>query len=345
MAFFGIDAPQIEQPEQFGILPAGAAPQAPRGIMDYLRDPYVRAALSGASRGFANAAQSGVRGTGYALAQGFSGAAEGATSWEEQQAKAAAERVNQMAADRRGVTDYRYQLELIAKRKMREEGMDEESAMIAAQQEMANRQYEQRGALADKAYSNDIAKEYLKDQLAKNLITYEQAVKLASEPDIAAAIERAKADVEKDVGIEMKVDKAEDAIAELQGMESDLKMLPSPVGMAVEDIKAYWGAGNPETQAVIGRIKRRSGAMLKYVDRLPGAATDADREIFMASSGILGSTDPKVTPQQKIAAVQDAIAAYRRLIAKYGNKAPGKTAPISGAKPAMRWNPATGRVE
>ena len=96
MAFFGLMGDEQQQPvdPSLGILPPGSAPQQQGGILGMMRDPRVRAALVGASRGFADVAASGRQGAGLALSQGLAGAAEGAQSWEEQQAKAAAERVN-----------------------------------------------------------------------------------------------------------------------------------------------------------------------------------------------------------------------------------------------------------
>lgn len=320
-----------------------AAP--PTGIMGFLRNPAIRAALQGASQGFAQAANSGVAGKGYALSQGLAGAAQGVGTWEEQQAKAAAERLKMMLDDRRRMQDEqnasmwntdtgrRYSLKAEQlKREAAAQGktLADDVAMQMAMDYVDVFPYDQRRAI-----------ETLRQNFDREVLGIKQSQKIEEEqraPEVAAAVATAettaKADAERAAEIDVKVEKADDALRELQGMERDLAKLPSPVGMRLEDIKAYWGAGNADLQTTIGRIKRRSGAMLRYVDRLPGAATDADREVFMASAGILGSTDPNVSPEQKIGAVRDAIDAYRRLIQKYGNGGQTRQPAATAPKPA-----------
>lgn len=136
----------------------------------------------------------------------------------------------------------------------------------------------------------------------------------------AAELERRKAlganTAAREEKITESVVNAENALATLAPLKSALSKLKSPAGMKIEEAKAWFGAGNPEIQRAVGTIQQISGAMLKYVERLPGAATDADREIFMASAGVLNN--PNASPQRKMAAADAAIASYERLVKKYG---------------------------
>ncbi len=125
-----------------------------------------------------------------------------------------------------------------------------------------------------------------------------------------------KAKAERDIEVAAKVRSAEDAISELVPLKQALAKLPSPAALRVEGAKGFFGMENPRIQAALGDVQRISGRMLEYVNRLPGAATDADREIFMASAGVLG--DPNTPASRKIAAADSAIQSYQRLIQKYG---------------------------
>lgn len=101
MAFFMPDLPEFQNPAPDQ--PTGVVPAAPKqnGILAFLADPKVRAMLMGASQGFGQAAMNPGMGRTGALAQGLTGAATGLGSWEEQQAKAAAQRVNAMLEQRK----------------------------------------------------------------------------------------------------------------------------------------------------------------------------------------------------------------------------------------------------
>ena len=125
-----------------------------------------------------------------------------------------------------------------------------------------------------------------------------------------------KAKAERDIEVAAKVRSAEDAISELVPLKQALAKLPSPAALRVEGAKGFFGMENPRIQAALGDVQRISGRMLEYVNRLPGAATDADREIFMASAGVL--SDPNTPASRKIAAADSAIQSYQRLIQKYG---------------------------
>lgn len=128
------------------------------------------------------------------------------------------------------------------------------------------------------------------------------------------AEQRARA--ERAIDVAAKVRNAEDAISELEPLKKALAKLPSPAALRVEGAKAFFGMENPKIQAALGDVQRIAGRMLEYVNRLPGAATDADREIFMASAGVLN--DPNTPASRKIAAADSAIQSYQRLIQKYG---------------------------
>lgn len=141
----------------------------------------------------------------------------------------------------------------------------------------------------------------------------------------AAELERRKAQGQNLAAREEKVQErltnAQEALATILPLRDALSKLRGPAGMRAEQAKAWLGFGNPEIQGALGQIQQISGSMLKYVERLPGAATDADREIFMASAGILN--DPSSTPQRKIGAANAAIASYERLIRKHGGAKQG----------------------
>ena len=125
-----------------------------------------------------------------------------------------------------------------------------------------------------------------------------------------------KARAEQAIDVAAKVRSAEDAISELVPLKKALAKLPSPAALRVEGAKAFFGMENPEIQAALGDVQRIAGRMLEYVNRLPGAATDKDREVFMASAGVLN--DPNTPASRKIAAADSAILSYQRLIQKYG---------------------------
>lgn len=143
-----------------------------------------------------------------------------------------------------------------------------------------------------------------------------EAIRLRNAAPMAEFKAKGEAKAARDIDIESSVRNAEDAIAELVPLKAALSKLPSPAALRIEGIKAFVGRENKETQAALGEIQRIAGRMLEYVKKLPGAATDADREIFMASAGVLN--DPNTPASRKIAAADSAIQSYQRLIKKYG---------------------------
>lgn len=143
-----------------------------------------------------------------------------------------------------------------------------------------------------------------------------EAIRLQNAGQMVEQKAKGAAKAERDIEVAAKVRSAEDAISELVPLRRALSKLPSPAALKVESAKAFFGMENPRIQAALGDVQRISGRMLEYVNRLPGAATDADREIFMASAGVLG--DPNTPASRKIAAADSAIQSYQRLIQKYG---------------------------
>lgn len=166
----------------------------------------------------------------------------------------------------------------------------------------------------------------------------------------AAAVESAKgaakARTEREQEKEEKAEKAGEAVTELNSMVTSLQALPPTVaGMKWEGLKSYFTGGDPKIQEALGNIDRISGRMLEFANKLPGAATDADRVLFMSSAGVMN--DPSATPARKIAAAQSAIGAYNRLIAKYGNgaqppsQAPRKPGITQAGRPTGAPKPGT----
>lgn len=143
-----------------------------------------------------------------------------------------------------------------------------------------------------------------------------EAIRLQNAGQMVEQKAKGAAKAERDIEVAAKVSSAEDAISELVPLRRALSKLPSPAALKVESAKAFFGMENPRIQAALGDVQRISGRMLEYINRLPGAATDADREIFMASAGVLG--DPNTPASRKIAAADSAIQSYQRLIQKYG---------------------------
>ena len=143
-----------------------------------------------------------------------------------------------------------------------------------------------------------------------------EAIRLQNVGQMAEQKAKGEAKAERDIEVAAKVRSAEDAISELVPLRQALSKLPSPAALMVESAKAFFGMENPRIQAALGDIQRISGRMLEYVNRLPGAATDKDREVFMASAGVLN--DPNTPASRKIAAADSAIQSYQRLIQKYG---------------------------
>ena len=143
-----------------------------------------------------------------------------------------------------------------------------------------------------------------------------EAIRLQNVGQMAEQKAKGEAKAERDIEVAAKVRSAEDAISELVPLKQALAKLPSPAALKIEGAKAFFGMENPKIQAALGDVQRISGRMLEYVNRLPGAATDKDREVFMASAGVLN--DPNTPASRKIAAADSAIQSYRRLIQKYG---------------------------
>jgi hypothetical protein len=125
-------APNIPPPPRAGILPV--TPEKPQGFFAALMaDPRQRAALMGLSQGLLEAGQwrAGPRITGAEVLGGaLRGYQQGAASWEEQQAKEAAARLNQMMTER----------------KMGIEQQQADAAMLKAQSDMLGAQ---RGSVKD----------------------------------------------------------------------------------------------------------------------------------------------------------------------------------------------------
>lgn len=142
--------------------------------------------------------------------------------------------------------------------------------------------------------------------------------------EVAAGKRRAEAaaDREKDVAEQLRG--ADEAIADLTTLEGALSRLPSPAALKIEAAKGFFGRGDPGVQEALGQASVISGRMLKYVERLPGAATDKDREVFMASAGVLTNEDLPV--ERRAAAARAAKEAYGRLIKKYGQGNSGQPA-------------------
>lgn len=143
-----------------------------------------------------------------------------------------------------------------------------------------------------------------------------EEIRLKNAGQMAEQKAKGEAKAERDIEVAAKVRSAEDAISELVLLRQALSKLPSPAALKAESVKAFFGMENPRIQAALGDVQRISGRMLEYVNRLPGAATDADREIFMASAGVLA--DPNTPASRKIAAADSAIQSYQRLIQKHG---------------------------
>lgn len=169
----------------------------------------------------------------------------------------------------------------------------------------------------------------------------DQRLERSAELDVQTAAEKKR--IEAQVGREQEVAEqvrgADAAIADLTTLENALVDLPSPAALRLESAKAFVGRADPKIQQAIGTAKVISGRMLKYVERLPGAATDKDREVFMASAGVLSNDDLPV--DQRIAAARAAKEAYQRLLNKYGNQQnpggqPGTTKP-AGTSKAAAW--------
>ena len=139
----------------------------------------------------------------------------------------------------------------------------------------------------------------------------------------ALAVESAKVTgrigAEKSADYAEKGDKASDALAELDSLTGALGKLSSPLYTKYQNVAGFVGAGDEDYQRALGEVDRASGRMLAYVERLPGAATDGDRDIFMASAGVL--RNPNLPIPQRIAAAEAAKASFRRLVEKYGRGA------------------------
>ena len=169
------------------------------------------------------------------------------------------------------------------------------------------------------------------EQTRRTIMQPQLEVQAAGEKAKRAEIGRAEGESIVERG--QQVEKAQNAIGELQNLKVALSKLPSPARLRVEGAKAFFGLENRDIQSALGEVERISGRMLEYVNRLPGAATDADRQIFMASAGVI--TDPNATASRKIAGAESAIQSYQRLIQKYG-QGQRQSQPRSIA-PAATW--------
>ncbi len=321
---------------------------APTGIMGFLRNPAVRAALMGASQGFAQAAQSGQPGAGYALSQGLAGAAQGVGTWEEQQAKAAAERLKMLMDERRGggVTDYRYQLDLIAKRIARDKGIPYDEALIEAQQEYAGRGLETQQAVAATRF--DYAKQLAEEnaRLQRELESFKAGQAPSTAAAVAEAETKAKAGATRDVEREQEAEGAIVAEGILESISTDLAKLPSPAALKIEGAKAFFGFDNQEIQTALGNIATNNGLLIEYVKKLPGASTDREFPVFMASAGI--AIDESKPAAQRIASARAAQKYFqgiqRRQEERMRKRQPAGSAPAPAPKPSGIRIDANGRI-
>lgn len=326
------------------------APEQPKrtGIMAALSDPRVLAMLSGASRQLLAAGAPSLTpkgtGVGAALGAGFGGAIEGAQSYEEQLAKQAAESLRQKMEERK--------LALEEQKLTREKSASfGKWAGVGFNPETQRYEIIQLSDTGEKVWSGveaDPKMQYLDTgsgyqpvntrtlQAAGPVIpkelppekTPENVAAAAQAGEVGKARGEAKGEQET---IETKAPKAQEI---LEGLESSLRELPeSPAGMKWENMKAFWGVGDEKVQDAAGRAAFYSGRMIEFVNKLPGAATDREFPVFMASAGI--ATDENMPAARRIAAAREAKKYFAGISAR-SSKQPTKQQPTQNTNKNLR---------
>lgn len=103
-------------------------------------------------------------------------------------------------------------------------------------------------------------------------------------------------------------------------MEAAIKQQPdAAIGRGYQTVAGVFGAGDQTKQDAMSVADTAGSQLMAYANKLPGPASDADRIDFKASVGVIASTT--ATKSQKLAALNQAREAFKRLQQKYGGSA------------------------
>lgn len=132
----------------------------------------------------------------------------------------------------------------------------------------------------------------------------------------------------------------------MDDMDKGLQAQPeSAFGRGVQSGLGFFGYGDSEKQAGMSVADTAGAQLMAYAEKLPGPASDADRQDFKASVGILASS--VATRDQKRAALAQARKSFERLVQKYGSEGQSQNGGFPKTDPLSKnydyeYDPATG---
>lgn len=132
----------------------------------------------------------------------------------------------------------------------------------------------------------------------------------------------------------------------MDDMDKALQAQPeSAFGRGVQSGLGFFGYGDAGKQAGMSVADTAGAQLMAYAEKLPGPASDADRQDFKASVGILASS--VATRDQKRAALAQARKSFERLVQKYGSQGQSQQGVFPTTDPLSKsydyeYDPATG---
>jgi len=180
----------------------------------------------------------------------------------------------------------------------------------------------------------------------------------ATQQDIQQTLSTQKASKEREVTKQKEVGKQEGekfvqgtmnaptALKLMADMDNALQDQPeSAFGRGMQSGLGFFGYGDQRQQAGMSVADTAGAQLMAYAEKLPGPASDADRQDFKASVGILASS--VATRDQKRAALAQAKKSFERLVQKYGSQGQSQQGVFPTTDPLSKsydyeYDPATG---
>lgn len=180
----------------------------------------------------------------------------------------------------------------------------------------------------------------------------------ATQQDIQQTLSTQKASKEREVTKQKEVGKQEGekfvqgtmnaptALKLMADMDNALQDQPeSAFGRGMQSGLGFFGYGDQRQQAGMSVADTAGAQLMAYAEKLPGPASDADRQDFKASVGILASS--VATREQKRAALAQAKKSFERLVQKYGSQGQSQQGGFPTTDPLSKsydyeYDPATG---
>lgn len=152
-----------------------------------------------------------------------------------------------------------------------------------------------------------------------------------------------------------KVKNAKDGLIEMDNIDALLKKATgSGIGAAVDKGYAMFGGSTPGADAARA-LTASANELASKLDRMPGAVSDADLMFIKGRLGDMGN--PEVPNSQRQAAAKQVRERFNRILGAPTREATGKVDNLRGdlesaigqhtapAKPRMKFNPETGKLE